>query len=60
MKNKVTIEIKLDEEIAKKAVAVSEYEKTTLNNYVLKLLRTNIEYHERVHGKINTKDIVIS
>lgn len=57
MKNKAVFEVKLDPEIYKKLVYVSEAEGKNLNNHILHLARTNIAYYERVHGKIKPADI---
>lgn len=57
MKNKVSFEVRLDEETYKKLVFVAETEGKNLNNHLLHLARTNIAYYERVHGKIKPQDI---
>ena len=54
MKNKAKIEIRADEELCRKAAAVAQHEGLTLNNYFIKLMRSSVAYHERVHGKIDT------
>lgn len=53
MKNKVNVNVRLDEELCRKAYAVAKHEGLTFNNYVIKLLRSGVSYHERVHGKID-------
>lgn len=53
-KNKVTFEVRIEEELYWKLVAVAESDGLTLNNHLLHLIRTNVAYHERVHGKIDT------
>lgn len=57
MKNKVSFEVKLDEEMYRKLVFVAEAEGKNLNNHILHLARTNIAYYERVHGKIKSADL---
>lgn len=57
MKNKVTIETKLDEEILRKLLYVAKAEGRSVNNHMLHLIRTNIAYYERVHGRISPKDL---
>ena len=57
MKNKITIETKLDEEIVKKLLYVAKAEGRSVNNHMLHLIRTNIAYYERVHGKIPPKEL---
>lgn len=52
MKNKITAELRIDEELCRKAAAVAKHEGLSFNNYVIKLLRGSVSYHERVHGRI--------
>lgn len=56
MKNKAVFEVRLDPEVYKKLMYVAEFEGRSLNNHILHLARTNISYHERVHGRIKTSD----
>jgi len=58
-KNKVSFTARLDEDLYKKFLAVSDAEGRTPNNHFLHLLRTNIAYHERIHGKIDISGILI-
>ena len=53
MKNKMTFPVRIDEETYRKAMAVAAAGGMTLNNHVLQLIRTNIAYYERVHGRID-------
>lgn len=57
MKNKVSFEVRLDEEMFKKLLLVAKSDGMTLNNYVLHLARTNVAYYERVHGKIKPSEL---
>lgn len=52
MAEKVVYELKVDQELFQKMQKVSEASGQTMNNYLLSLVRTNIAYYERVHGKI--------
>ncbi len=52
-KNKVTFEVRVDETLYRKLLGAAEREKRSLNNHLLHLIRTNIEYSERIHGKID-------
>ena len=52
-KNKVTFEVRVDETLYRKLLGVADREKCNLNNHMLKLIRTNVEYSERIHGKID-------
>ncbi len=52
-KNKVTFEVRVDETLYRKLLGVASREKANLNNHMLKLIRTNVEYSERIHGKID-------
>lgn len=58
-KNKVTFDVRIDEELYKKLLAVAAAEGLNLNNHLLHIIRTNVAYHERVHGKIDVSKVVI-
>ena len=58
-KNKVVFQVRLDEEMYKKMAAVAEFDGCDVNNHILHLVRTNIAYHERVHGRIDTSKIAL-
>ena len=58
-KNKITFTVRVDEDIYKKMLAVAEFDKRDVNNHILHLLRTNIAYHERIHGKIDVSKIEV-
>ncbi|MBR3997654.1 MAG: hypothetical protein IKI93_04855 [Clostridia bacterium] len=58
-KNKITFTVRVDEDIYKKMLAVADFDKRDVDNHILHLLRTNIAYHERIHGKIDTSKIEI-
>ncbi len=56
-KNKAAFTARIDEELLKKFFAVAEAEGRTPNNHFLHLLRTNVAYYERIHGKIDVSKI---
>ncbi len=56
-KNKTVFSVRIDEEMYKKMLAVAKAEGRDLNNHMLHLIRTNIAYHERVHGKIDISSV---
>ena len=56
-KNKVTFEVRMEEGLYKKLVAAAARENRTLNNHIAFLARTNVDYTERVHGTLDTKDV---
>lgn len=58
-KNKVTFDVRIDEELYKKLLAVANAEGLNLNNHLLHIIRTNVAYHERVHGKIDVSKVVL-
>lgn len=58
-KNKVTFDVRIDEELYKKLLAVAAAEGLNLNNHLLHIIRTNVAYHERVHGKIDVSNVII-
>ena len=59
MKNKAVFSVRLDAELYKKLIAVAEAEGRNVNNHMLHLIRTNIAYHERVHGRVDTSKVVL-
>lgn len=59
MKSRAVIEVRADAELCRKAAAVAQHEGLTLNNYFIKLMRSSVAYHERVHGKIDTSSVTL-
>lgn len=58
-KNKASFTARIDEEMYKKFLAVAAAEGRSPNNHFLHLLRTNIAYYERIHGKIDISGVVL-
>ncbi|MBR5445268.1 MAG: hypothetical protein IKV57_04045 [Clostridia bacterium] len=56
-KNKAAFTAQIDEDMLKKFYAVAQAEGRTPNNHFLHLLRTNVAYYERIHGKIDVSKI---
>ena len=56
-KNKAVFTARIDEEMLKKFYAVASAEGRTPNNHFLHLLRTNVAYYERIHGKIDVSGV---
>ncbi len=52
MKNDREFTVKLGEELLRKLYYIANAEHRTPNNHFIYLLRQNIAYYERVHGKI--------
>lgn len=59
MKTKEEFTVRIDTELYKKLVYVSSKETGSLNNHMLHMIRSNIQYFEKVHGKINTANILL-
>ncbi len=59
MKQKCDFTVRLDSELYKKLIYVAEKENNNLNNHMLHMIRQNVQYYEKVHGRINTSQIVI-
>lgn len=59
MKTKEEFTVRIDTELYKKLVYVSSKETGSLNNHMLHMIRSNIQYFEKVHGKINTANITL-
>ena len=56
-KNKITFSVRIDEDLYKKMLAVAKFDGRDENNHLLHLIRTNVAYHERIHGKIDPSKI---
>lgn len=59
MKQKSEFSVRLDTELYKKLIYVAENENNNLNNHMLHMIRQNVQYYEKVHGRINTANIKI-
>ncbi len=44
--------VKLSDDLLRRLIYISAAEKRTPNNHIIYMLRQNIAYYERVHGKI--------
>jgi hypothetical protein len=58
-KNRITFSVRIDEELYKKMLIVAAAEGRDENNHLLYLIRTNIQYYERIHGKVDTSKVVL-
>ncbi len=52
-KNKVSFSVRIDDELYRKMLVVAQAEGRDENNHLLHLIRTNVAYYERIHGKID-------
>ncbi len=52
MKQTYTLPVRLSDELMRKLLYISEAEGRTPNNQFIFMLRNNIQYFEKVHGKI--------
>lgn len=52
MKNDRNYNIKLSDDLMRRLLYIAAAEKRTPNNHIVYMLRQNIAYYERVHGKI--------
>lgn len=57
MKNNCKVEIKLSEDLLRKLLVISKKEGRSVNNQFLFLLRNNIQYFERTHGRLNQAEL---
>ncbi len=57
MKEKQTFTVRLDTQLYKKLLYVAGHENNSLNNHLLHIIRSNVQYYEKNHGKINTAAI---
>ena len=53
MKEKTEFSVRLDSDLYKKFRYVAGKENNNLNNHMLHLIRQNVQYYEKVHGRIN-------
>ena len=59
MKSKEECTVRIDGELYKKLLYVAGEDTGNLNNHMLRMIRSNVQYFEKVHGKINTQNITI-
>ena len=59
MKSKEEFTVRIDSELYKKLLYVAGEDTGNLNNHMLRMIRSNVQYFEKVHGKINTQNITI-
>ena len=57
MKKECKIEIRMTEELMRKLAVISKKEGRSINNQFLFLLRNNIQYFERTHGRLTSAEI---
>ena len=55
MKHKLEFPVRADEELLSKFLYIADAENLSINNFILKMMRQSIAYHERAKGKIDTK-----
>ena len=58
-KNRITFTVRIEEELYKKMLATAQAEGRDVNNHMLHLIRQNVAYHERVHGRIDPSKVVL-
>lgn len=57
MKAKKEFTVRLDNQLYKKLLYVAGKENNSLNNHLLHIIRSNVQYYEKTHGKINTAEV---
>ena len=57
MKKECKIEIRMTEELMRKLAVISKKEGRSINNKFLFLLRNNIQYFERTHGRLTSAEL---
>lgn len=57
MKKECKIEIKMSDDLMRKLSLISKKEGRSINNQFLFLLRNNIQYFERTHGRLNSAEL---
>ena len=57
MKKECKIEIRMSEDLMRKLAVISKKEGRSINNQFLFLLRNNIQYFERTHGRLTNAEL---
>ena len=57
MKKECKIEIRMSEDLMRKLAVISKKEGRSINNQFLFLLRNNIQYFERTHGRLSNAEL---
>ena len=57
MNKECKVEIRLSEDLMRKLALISKKEGRSINNQFLYLLRNNIQYFERTHGRLNNAEL---
>jgi hypothetical protein len=57
MKKECKIEIRMSEDLMRKLALTSKKEGRSINNQFLFLLRNNIQYFERTHGRLTNAEL---
>ena len=57
MKTECKIEIRMSEDLMRKLAVISKKEGRSINNQFLFLLRNNIQYFERTHGRLTSAEL---
>lgn len=57
MKKECKVEIKMSEDLMRKLAVISKKEGRSINNQFLFLLRNNIQYFERTHGRLTNAEL---
>jgi hypothetical protein len=56
-KRQPVVKIRLQEDLLRKLIVMSELEGRSLNNQLTMLARNAVAYHERAKGKLDTKTL---
>ena len=57
MKKECKVEIHMSEDLMRKLAVISKKEGRSINNQFLFLLRNNIQYFERTHGRLTSAEL---
>ena len=57
MKKECKIEIRMSEDLMRKLAVISKKEGRSINNQFKFLLRNNIQYFERTHGRLTNAEL---
>jgi hypothetical protein len=57
MKKDIKVEVRMSEDMLRKLLVISKKEGRSVNNQFMFLLRNNVQYFERTHGRLTPAEL---
>ena len=57
MKKDIKVEVRMSEDMLRKLLVISRKEGRSVNNQFMFLLRNNVQYFERTHGRLTPAEL---